>query len=272
MPHTDLIAQLQDLRHLDWTEHHGSSGTGGMLLKARESQGEHAIYYKLSSYDDYRGIYGHECVNELVASRLMDVLQVPHLRYRLVHALVSIRGTEHRTWLCSSASFRRRGERKQALDTYYSLNAAPGQSPYDFCVEQGWREQVHQMMLVDFLIANRDRHGANVELIVDRAGHVRMAPIFDCGLSFVFSCFDDEERVRAFDPMTDVAANNFLGSRSLAYNLEHFDVQPCVHPLAEADRARIMGGLEPALPHTHLEAIWNILWQRWCWYEGLCSR
>ena len=42
----------------------------------------------------------------------------------------------------------------------------------------------------------------NIEVIRSPEGSVRLAPLFDSGLSFVFSCYGDEERVRAFDPLS----------------------------------------------------------------------
>lgn len=74
-------------------------------------------------------------------------------------------------------------------------------------------------MLADCLIANRDRHGANIEVLRSREGGVRLAPLFDNGVSSVFSCYGDERRVREFDPLADVWANNFIGTRSLQENL-----------------------------------------------------
>ena len=53
------------------------------------------------------------------------------------------------------------------------------------CRAHGWEGQIKQMMLVDYLIANRDRHGSNIEVILSPDGSARLAPIFDNGLSFV---------------------------------------------------------------------------------------
>ena len=38
------------------------------------------------------------------------------------------------------------------------------------CRAHGWEEQIKQMMLVDYLIANRDRHGSNIEVILSPDG------------------------------------------------------------------------------------------------------
>lgn len=265
----DITYKLQDLRALDWVESVNTSGTGGTFLKARQGEGTGASYYKLSCSDEYRGIYGHECVNELIACRLMDILGVEHLQYRLVHALVRVQGIEHETWLSKSASFRRPGEKKQALDVFCSLMRTEDERPFDFCWRMGWGEYVEQMMLVDYLIANRDRHGANIEVLRAQDGTVRLAPLFDNGLSLIFSCYGDEERAERFDPLTDVGANNFIGTRSLEENLRLFNVHPVVRPLAATDRERLLRGLDGILPQAHLDKIWQMIWERWLHYEGL---
>ena len=48
-----------------------SPGTPGCFLKAYEEVNGKRLYYKLSNYDSYRGVFGHECVNELIVSRVI---------------------------------------------------------------------------------------------------------------------------------------------------------------------------------------------------------
>ena len=266
----DITTQLQDLRYLTWSERMNTSGTGGCFLKSREETGAGIWYYKLSCYDSYRGIYGHECANEIIASRLMGKLGIDHLDYRLVHALITIDGTEYETWLNRSRSFRKPGEKKQALDTFYDLHKQPGESPLDLCSRFGWADRISQVMLVDYLIANRDRHGANIEVLQSNDGSLRLAPIFDNGLSFVFSCYDDEERARSFDALKDVNANNYLGTRSLKENLLRFVSRSLqLNTLGQEDVDDILLGMEPVLPQSHLDKIAEMIEKRWHVYEML---
>ena len=72
--------------------------------------GAKRIYYKMSNYDSYRGVFGHESVNELIVSRVLDVLGIEHVRYRLVHALVEVDHKEFETWLCTSKNFKKSGD------------------------------------------------------------------------------------------------------------------------------------------------------------------
>ena len=261
--------KMQDLRNLSWSESGQTSASGGTFLKARTGIGAHATYYKLSCYDSYRGIYGHECVNEVIAARLMDILGVPHVRYTLVHACVVVDGAEYTTWLARSKSFRKTGDSKMAFDTFFDLMHEPGESQLDFCARYGWSEQIQRMMLVDYLIANRDRHGANIEVMRDRGGSLQLAPLFDNGVSLVFSCYSDEGCARAFEPRKDVRANNFIGTRSLEENLRFVPAEIAVGALRERDREALLRGVDDALPAAHLDGIWEMIWQRWQHWQSL---
>ena len=85
----------------------------------------------------------------------------------------------------------------------------------------------------------------------------------------MFSCYGDESRVREFDPMQDVRANNFIGTRSLVENLQFVPVDVVSNRLREEDRAVLFAGLKSVLPQAHLDAIWSILWQRWNYWREM---
>ena len=198
---------LKDLTHLDWSESSVSSATGGSYLKARFGEGPAATYFKLSCYDEVNGIYGHECVNEVIAARLMDVLCVNHVPYRLVHARVRVGGKEHDTWLAESASFRMRGESKTSLARFFDWNHLDGESRIAFCTRFGWLQDIQKAMLVDYLLANRDRHGGNLEVLKGIDGKLRLAPLFDNGLSLCFSTYNADQ-LHSIDPLQDIMAND----------------------------------------------------------------
>ncbi|MCR4892843.1 MAG: hypothetical protein K5989_11765 [Lachnospiraceae bacterium] len=87
------------------------------------------------------------------------------MEYELINADIEIEGTVYSTYLCASEDFKERGESKIALDDYYRANAEKGESHYDFCKKQGWQEYIDTMIVLDYLILNRDRHGANIEVL-----------------------------------------------------------------------------------------------------------
>lgn len=115
--------------------------TPGSFLKTYTGSGVNRVYYKLSN-SDYRGVYGHESVNELIASRLLDILDITHVSYRLIHSRINIDGKEHETWMCSSKNFRKEGQEKIPFDTYFELMRENDETPIQFCEKRGWDEQV----------------------------------------------------------------------------------------------------------------------------------
>ena len=267
---SQIVMQKQDLTRLSWAKARQSSGTAGSFLKSYDDLGSSKTYYKLSDYDSVRGIVGHECVNEIVVDRLLTILGVEHVGYQLIHADVAIGGKVFDTWLNASEDFKLPGESKVALDTYYELERAGSETPIEFCVRMGWAQQVWQSVVVDYLVLNRDRHGANLEVLRNpRARTLRLAPLFDHGLSLMFRARTDEQVV-AFDVMADLPVQSFFGSHSARYNLELIPPEdlPRFRPLREADRAALLEGLEGITSPQWRQKAWEMIWQRWCAYEA----
>lgn len=264
----DVVRKTQDLTNISWSERVSSSGTAGTYLKARTGESTRMLYYKLARFNGLE-IDGHECVNEIIASRLMDILGIEHLPYRLIHARISIAGREYDTWLNSSRNFRSRGERKIAFGAFFDLYCQAGETPFGLCQRFGWAEQIKQMMLVDYLMVNRDRHSSNVEVLVAPNGTRRLSPIFDTGFSLLAPYAGDVERALRFDPLAPVATNNFIGSRSLEENLLECAPVTGVSPLKESDKEILLNGLQEALDPRLLEKSWQIIWERWQHYANL---
>lgn len=171
-------------------------------MKAVDGVKGHEIYYKLSDFDPVDRMVGFECLNELVADRLMTILGIEHLSYQLVHADIVIDGVPYNTYICKSKNFRKKSEQKVTLEDYFAMYRQPNETPFLFCQRMGWGEYIGKMLLVDFLILNRDRHGANIEVLRDSTGAVHPAPLFDHGLSLLCRSKTPEE-IRSFDVMED---------------------------------------------------------------------
>lgn len=272
MERNGIERDLQDLRYLSWSHRRNSSGTAGTFLKAYDTAGGKKIYYKMSDFDYQRGIVGHECVNEIVCDRLFFILGIEHLSYRLLHALVSADGRDYETYLCASDDFKLPGESKIALDDFYDLTKKDGESRMDFCARMGWEDEIINMITADFLVINRDRHGANIE-VLKSGGRYRLAPLFDHGLSLLFSAHT-EEAVRAFDPMADIPVQSFLGSRSLYENLQSVPREklPRLRQLEAGDRRVLFQDLDGILSEAHMQKIWDLVWGRWCYLEDLRNK
>lgn len=268
-----VIIEKQDLSFLKWSHVRSSSGTAGTFLKSQSVVAGEKIYYKLSGFDSEKGIIGHECVNEIIVDRLLTILGVEHLEYQLVHADVEIDGKAYDTWLCASKDFKQKGESKSALDNYYQINKQENESHYEFCQNNGWQKYIDTMLVVDYLILNRDRHGANIEVLRNgRKRSVRIAPLFDHGLCFLCSCYNESE-IEQFDILADKPCNNFIGSRSVFDNLKLVTDKKSVFQfgLKPQDKEILFEGLLAVLSKQHLEKIWDMIWSRWCEYEKLCD-
>ena len=269
---TMVIREKQDLTWLSWSLSRRSSGTAGSFLKSESELTGKKIYYKLSNYDSLRGVIGHECVNELIADRLLTMLGIEHLHYQLIHADIRVNETPQEVWLCASEDFKQKGEQKTALDAYYETEHLPGERPLEFCLRMGWGDYLWQMLVVDFLILNRDRHGANMEVLRNsRKRSLRLAPLFDHGLSLLFNCHSREE-IAKFDVMEDRPVQSWLGSRSAWENLKLIPEGrlPLLNPLKESDRDVLLADLDGVISAQMQQAIWNMIWNRWCAYEDYC--
>ncbi|MCD7767159.1 MAG: hypothetical protein LUH53_11725, partial [Lachnospiraceae bacterium] len=245
----DIVKEKQDLTYLSWTRTRNSSGTAGSFLKAYSELGGEKIYYKLSNYDAMRGAIGHECVNELIVDRLLTILGVGHLHYQLIHADILVNEQQQEVYLSASRDFKKRGESKIALDVYYDSEHREGETPLEFCVRNGWADYIYTMFVVDYLILNRDRHGANIEVLRDsRKRTIRLAPLFDHGLSLLFNCLTDES-IREYDVMEDRLTNTFIGSRSTMENLKLIPAGrfPKLNSLLPQHRDTLMQGLEDVI-------------------------
>ncbi len=270
-----IIHATQDLTYLSWAKVRNSSGTAGSFLKSYSELDGRKIYYKLSNYDSYAGIVGHECINEIIVDRLLTRLGIEHLNYQLIHADILLDGKVHNTWLCASVDFKQNGESKIALDTYYQaerLNAR--ETPLQFCIRNGWEEYIYEMLVADYLILNRDRHGANIEALRNRRKRtIRLAPLFDHGLSLLCRSTDLEQLARE-NVMADKPVQCFVGSRSTWENLKLIpaDKRPQLNALRESDKAVLLDGLDEALPKPWLDKIWEMIWRRWLAYEDLCNQ
>ena len=270
----EIIHEKQDLTYLSWSLIRSSSGTAGSFLKATDDLQQPKIYYKLSNYDGINGIVGHECINEIIVDRLLNILEIEHLHYDLIHADIDVDGKEMETYLCASKDFKAHGEHKVALDAYYQAEKLDGETPLQFCTRNGWSDFIYKMLVVDFLILNRDRHGANIEVLRNaRKKSLRLAPIFDHGLSLLFNCHTEEE-INQFDVMKDRAVQCFVGSRSAQQNLMLIpkDEILALNPLQHTHKAYLLEGLDGIIPQSLQNKIWDMIWQRWKYYENLCSQ
>ena len=266
-----IVMKTQDLTYLKWSHIRSSSGTAGTFLKSESSINGKKIYYKLSNFDPVNGVIGHECVNEIIVDRLLTLLGVEHLAYELIHADIEIENKVYSTYLCSSIDFKKKGESKIALDDYYAANAKKNESRYDFCCRFHWQDYIDTMLAVDYIILNRDRHGANVEVLRNARAHtLRIAPLFDHGLSLLYSCLSEEDAMK-YDIYEDKRCQNFIGGYSCYENLQLIKNPGKVfkNKLKESDKAFVFDGLEDIMPEVFRDKIWDMIYGRYERYENI---
>lgn len=264
-----VIKELQNLTYLKWEKIRHSSGTAGSFLKAQEVKKGTKYYYKLSNYNESEGIIGHESVNELVVSRLLEYLRIEHLDYDLIHAKINVDNKEYETYFSSSKDFKEKGDSKNTFETYYEIEKEDGERVVDFCKRNGWKAYIDQMLLIDFLILNRDRHGANIEILKSRADKsIRLSPLFDQGLSFAFSCHLDEELAK-FDVLEDKVVQSFVGGKSSLENLKLIDKENLIAlpRFDEKLRQSLFADLDGIVSNTWMQTTWNMLVERRAVYE-----
>lgn len=266
-----IIKDKQDLSYLRWSHIRSASGTAGTFLKATSTLGGAKEYYKLSNFDPIKGVIGHECVNEIIVDRLLTLFNIDHLEYKLINAMIEVEGNTFDTYLCASNDFKKPGESKVALDDYYRVNCLSGESHYDFCKRMGWQKYIDTMLVIDFLILNRDRHGANIEVLRNARAHtIRIAPLFDHGVSLLYSCNTDSMAAE-FDIFSDKPCKNFIGTFSCRENLELIDKnsKPLAYKLKKSDKKIIFDGLEDILSKIFIDKIWEMIYERYKIYENL---
>lgn len=271
---SNIIKEKQDYTWLNWSKIRNSSGTAGSFLKAYSEIDGQKLYYKLSNYDAYRGIIGHESVNEIIVDRLLTILGIEHLNYQLINADIKINGELCNSYVCMSKDFKNKDESKIAFDAYYQIERKDKESPLEFCIRNGWDKYIYEMLVVDFLILNRDRHGANIEILRNpKNKSIRIAPLFDHGLSLLFSCNSDDE-INSYDVMEDRRVQCFVGSNSTKYNLGLIDKDklPILNKLSEKHKTEIFLDLDEIISCSLKEKIWEMIWRRWNYYEDFCNK
>lgn len=267
----DIVYELQDMRYLNWAKIRKSSGTAGSFLKSYDDTGRKKKYYKLSDSDPVKGIIGHECVNEIVVQRLLDLFWIEHLEYTLIHALITVEGKDYETWLCESEDYKTGNEGKISLEDFYDIEKQEGESVFDFCRRKGWEKYVYEMFLVDYLVLNRDRHGANIEVLRDlKSKSVRLAPLFDHGLSLVCRCHTEEE-LKSFDVTEDRKVQAFIGTTSTLENVKTIpkEFMSNLPKLKKNDLKAIFEGLDSVIGKAYLEKMQEMIWERWCYLDRI---
>jgi len=268
-----IQSELQDLTYLNWNRIRRSSGTAGSFLKAWETVDGKKRYYKLSNYNVVEGIIGHECINEIVVDRLLTFMGIEHLEYQLVHAEVMIENEKYETYVCSSMDYKLKEESKIPFDAFYQLEKKDNESSLAFGIRMGWERYLYDLILVDFLILNRDRHGANIEVLRNqKTKSLRLAPLFDHGLSLVFQCYKDKG-LKEVKPLEDKPVQCFFGTHSTLDNLGLIpkEMRAIIPTFDQKLKDYLFEGLHGIVSEAWIDTVWTMLCKRAEYYESICN-
>ena len=263
-----------DLRDLTWSKNpRQTQGTGGTYLKAERVENGVKIYYKMSNYNSEIGVYGHESILEVLVCRYFAELDIPCAEYELINATVTVDGKVFNAYISKSPDFKKPGESKVALEAYYLLNKTGNESILDFCRRAGFGDYIDTTFLADFLIINRDRHDANIEVLRNN-GSIRLAPLFDNGLCLTAPCVN-AELLKSFDFTQNHKTNNALGSPFLFDNLNYISKPVSVKKITKDTIDGIFTDIENILPSNHVGILKQALIWRYDYAKHkkfLCER
>lgn len=248
--------EIIDLTDIEWHRLSEAGSSCGMLYKATLNIAGTIHFYKMSLMIG-RKVVGHEAVNEVIISRLLDVLGLPHVEYNLLLAKVNIHGNNFNTFICESKDFRQDTGETLPFELYYNL-VGTEKTPLEFAQFLGFQSFLNELFVIDFLIINRDRHGYNLEITRNSSG-IKPVMLFDMGYSLIAPLRDDMRLIQAFDPLSDVVTNNFIGSESLYDNLKYITKPVYVNPLTDKVKSKIFYKLGIAISKEHLNKIWKII-------------
>ena len=252
-----------DMRDIVWRKAAGSVNTDGVCLKAEIGD----KYLKLSSYDIQRGVYGMESIHEYVALRIGQLMGFNVPDGKLQRALVCVEGLEYEAFVFTSVSYKKPGYSRVAFEDYYAAyRLSPKETALDFCRRYDWIDYIYKMFIFDYLIINRDRHGANLEVF--KNNNCFLSPLFDNGLSF---CLND---IAGFDPLLPRKVNNFIGKKGeqgLEENLSEIDKRLDFRPLKDTFFIEIFENINEIISFEFKNKIWEILTKRWENVKGFCD-
>ena len=138
------------------------------------------------------------------------------------------------------------------------------ESIIDFCIRFGFIDGIYHMIIVDYIICNRDRHGANIEVLYNKNTKTyRLAPLYDHGLSLLSPMYKDSD-IRNYDIKKEVRVNSYIGCDNLLKNL---DLVPTEYFPKKLDIAKVFAGFD--FDNLYLRKAREIVEWRWKTLESI---
>ena len=147
---------FKDMTNLAWSYTVTEQSSGGTFFKAVDATVSPKRFYKLSRFDDYMfKTIGYESYFEVIASQLGSLLRFSVVPYHLIKGKIRV---TNNIGVCDA---------NEILRAVYNLG-----------------DYLDRLFIFDFIIANRDRHGANIEVMQLVDGSFKLSLLFDNGVSF----------------------------------------------------------------------------------------
>lgn len=254
----DIALQLCDMSDVVWSVQKESSGTDGVFLKHQQYIGGVEHFWKLSSFSDDKGFYGHECALEIIAQRVIDWCGIEHAVYRLIPVKVIIEGMHYITFAVCSKDYRRPGEHRISIKQYCTLEERV-KDRTEYLLSGPFKRFFIESFLVDYILYNRDRHGRNLEVLYSSVSDgYRMAPLFDHGCCLTQRLFDDWQEKDSNYYLINSLVSSYVGTHSLYKNL----ITYCpgnIHLPHDYLPEDLLRGLDLVLGKEHCDFLWNML-------------
>jgi len=244
-----------DLTRVLFNKELSSAYSAGMFPKAKIEINSKKYWIKLSAYNIDSGVYGIESISEVIASRVIKRLGFKCLNYQLVNAKVDIDGKVFSTYACLSKDFNPRGRDTLTIEELFNTFGEEYNSPEQFLYETGRGHIVEEVYIIDFILNNIDRHGANTEFM-NVANRLDLVPYYDHGLSLLNTQTD--ERLN-FDIST--RANNYIGSYDLMENLKKLEGKEI--EVNKLTKNGLFTGLVDSISEERKVEIWKLIESRY---------
>lgn len=152
-----------------------------------------------------QGFTGFEPEAECVACRLANMLGLPCVKYDLMSFHVASKTYK----VCVCEDFTKGSESANYVDILPFIGKLSGLDKYNtvISVVPNSRPIIDSILVFDYIIANKDRHLRNIEILSDKNGNLKLAPIFDNGMSL----FSDESEATILQNLS--TSSNFVHSR-----------------------------------------------------------
>lgn len=258
----DIYPKILDMRNSEWSIEKDTPGTNGVFLKTRKTVNGVQLFYKLSNYNSVDGFYGVESIMEILAQRIADWEGIPYVEQRLAKVIVNIDGEEYTTYCICSKDYRCANERRVSIEQYCRL-LGHRKDNTEFLMTGEFADDLLKMMKLDYIIYNRDRHGANIELLMNTISkEYRLVPAFDNGCSLVAPSIRSISELDSSYFLSDAPVNNYIGSIFLLSNLKDY-CRGKIRMKHDRLPSDIMRGLDSILDENVYSFIYDMLKARY---------